>query len=91
MDSARFGVVTLRLIAVGVALASGVGQLLAAMDRTDGPGYSFTSRQQWMVFLTGIAVPLAFAGLLVAASYLLAVYAARLDMDIVLADDNDNA
>lgn len=48
-----------------------------------------STRQLWAVFLSGIAVPLAFAGLLIAASYVLAVYVARLEMDIDSVADND--
>ena len=40
-------------------------------------------------FLVGFATPLAYGGLVFGASCLLAVYAARLDLDIVLSDQDE--
>ncbi|MGD9795507.1 MAG: hypothetical protein AB7V43_18740 [Acidimicrobiia bacterium] len=93
-DSARLGVVILRVISVVVAVATVAGNTLTVLELGSDGGFlsrpGVVGRQQWGYFLTGIAGPLAFAGLILAASFVLAVYAARLDMDIVLAGD-DNA
>jgi len=93
-DSARTGVIALRVIAAVVATAAVIGYALNVMEYTvnDGEdgffgGVSVPDRKQLAVFLAGVSTPLAFAGLLVAASYLLSVYSSRLEMDIVLADE----
>lgn len=72
-----------------------VGQALSALDYVSPQNRDSLfadpepDRNQWAVFLTGISIPLVLVGLLVVASYVLAVYAARLDMDIVIAEQNE--
>jgi hypothetical protein len=99
-QAARTGVVVLRVIAGVVAVASIVGNYLwvTSFDSRGSSGdgllglesISVADRQQVGQFLTGVAAPLAFAGVLVAASYLLAVYAARLDLDVVRSDEDES-
>jgi hypothetical protein len=96
-SSARVGVIMLRVLAVVIAAASVVGELLyvwsfdnassSSLSPVDDPGTP--ARLKWAVFLQGIASPLALAALVLAASFLVAVYAARLDLDIVQADDEE--
>jgi hypothetical protein len=96
-NSARIGVVVLRVLAVVVVVASVVGELLYVWSFDDTGGSSLSpvddpgtpARLKWAVFLQGIASPLAFAGLVLAASFLVSVYAARLDLDIVQSDDDE--
>lgn len=92
-DSARKGVVMLRVVAAVVAASAIVGVGLRVMEPSEpwmpeGDGYRFPDLQQFASFLAAVATPLAFAGMVLAASYLLSVYAARLDMDMVLADED---
>ncbi len=93
--AARRGVVVLRVAAVVVALATVIGTALAVFsDVTDAGNIVFeTSIDRVTVgrFLANIASPLAFAGIVLALSYLLQVAAARLDIDIVLADEDEAA
>jgi hypothetical protein len=96
-NSARVGVVVLRVLAVVIAAAAVVGELLYVTAIDDRGGSSLSpiddpgapAKLKWAIFLQGIASPLAFAGLVLAASFLVAVYAARLDLDIVQADDEE--
>ncbi len=95
-NAARKGVVVLRVIAAVVALAALVGNALTVLEFdnafSDASGWQqggFPDRYQWGQLLGSVAGPWAFAGLIVAASYLLSVYAARLDMDIILADNEE--
>lgn len=85
--SARKGVLVLRIVAAVVATAAVVGDWMIVMD--DNWSDFASGRSQWGQFLSSVSVPVAFAGMVLAASYLLSVYAARLDMDIVLADDEE--
>ena len=88
--SARKGVTVLRVVAAIVALTAVVGQGLNILDSADSfEDLTISDRQLWASFLAGISVPLAFAGLILAASYLLEVYASRLDMDIVIAEQDE--
>jgi hypothetical protein len=72
-----------------------IGTALAVFsDVTDAGNIVFeTSIDRVTVgrFLANIASPLAFAGIVLALSYLLQVAAARLDIDIVLADEDEAA
>ena len=97
-NTARVGAVVLRVVAGVVAVASIVGELLYVLSIDDRATSSSISpiddvgtpaKLKWSVFLQGIASPLAFAGLVLAASFLVAVYAARLDLDIVQSDDEE--
>ena len=89
LQAARRGVIVLRIVAALVVLASTLGNsLIVFRDR-----YSdfATAKDKWAELLSSLAVPCSFAGMVLAASYLLAVYAARLDMDIILADDDEES
>jgi hypothetical protein len=95
-DSAHTGVVVLRVIAAVVAVSAVVGYALSVMEYEredsgfmDGLSLAVPDRQQLAIFFASVSTPLAYAGLIFAASYLLSVYASRLDMDIVLADDDE--
>ena len=93
-DSAHTGVVVLRVLAALVTVAAIAGYALGALDygrrASDGLGGG-RSRQQLEFFLIGVSTPLALTSVIFAASYLVGVYAARLDMDIVLANENEPA
>lgn len=89
-QSARTGVTILQVLAAVVAVAAVVGsglQVWAFGDDTSRYGDSLSGRQAWAIFLSSVATPLAFAGLVLASSFILAVYSSRLEMDIVLADE----
>ncbi|MDO8363773.1 MAG: hypothetical protein Q7V88_12810 [Actinomycetota bacterium] len=94
-QSAQSAVGALRGFAVVAAIVVVVGQALSALDYVSPQNRDSLfadpepDRNQWAVFLTGISIPLVLVGLLVVASYVLAVYAARLDMDIVIAEQNE--
>ena len=93
-DSAKTGVVVLRVTAALVVAASLIGNYLYIFGRDlndgaslDGSSLRFNVGQ----FLGSVATPLAFAGIVFGMSFLLAVYAARLDLDIVLADEQETS
>lgn len=93
-DSAHKGVVVLRVIAAVVTMSAIVGYALSVLEYNRGEfvggmNLRVPNRQQFALFLASVSTPLAFAGLIFAASYLVSVYASRLDMDIVLADEDD--
>ncbi|MEN9647182.1 MAG: hypothetical protein RL238_3851 [Actinomycetota bacterium] len=91
--AARQGVMVLRVAAVVIALAAVIGTALVLFsDVSDAGGAMFETtidRQTVGQFLASIASPLAFAGIVLALSYVLQVAAARLDIDIVLADEDE--
>lgn len=92
-QGARVGVVILRVVAAlaaGFALL-GVALLVFVQDDSGaifGDG-GLTGRQQWGQFLQSVAAPLAFAGIVFGLSYVVEIAAARLDVDIVMADDDE--
>lgn len=95
-ESARHWAVVLRVVAALVALSAVVGRALyvLAIDSNDSSSPLLENqgtplRVKWAVFLEGIARPLALAGLLLASSVVVCVYAARLDLDIVQSDDDE--
>ena len=93
--AARRGVVVLRVAAVVIAAFAVVGTAIVLFsDFSDDGGAVFDTtidRRTVGQFLASIANPLAFAGIVLALSYLLQVAAARLDIDIVLADEDEAA
>lgn len=92
-DGARKGVLLLRVTAALVAIFAIVGGALAYfsdVESTDGMGFGGNLDQQTVgYFLASIASPLAFAGLVLALSYLMQISASRLDIDIVLSDADE--
>lgn len=93
-DHARTGVKLLRAISLLIVGASVIGNYMVIFDRQDEIGDQsgifkslHTNRLSVGEFLTAIAGPCAFAALVFAASLMLSVYASRLDMDIVIADE----
>ena len=98
VNTARTGVVVLRVIAAVVVLAAVIGTGLVTAEfasRAEEPdailGREITpDHVYWAQFLLGIATPIAFAGMIVAASYLLSVYAARLELEIAQTDPGES-
>ena len=90
-DAAKVGVIVTRTVSVIAALAILIGEYLFVFEDENAFFETAPNTQLWAQYLRDVASPLTFAGLLFGASYLLALYAARLDMDIVLADDDDAA
>jgi len=84
-ETARQGAVILRVLAAVVALAGTLGPILYFTDDSlrDSGG-----RLRLGQILQVSALPLAGAGVVFAFSYLVELYASRLDLDIVLADDD---
>jgi hypothetical protein len=91
-ESARRGVLALRLIAAFVAAASVVGTYLYVFALDDASGTfgvsNLTDRYKIGQFLASLATPIAFAGLVFGLSFVVAINGARLDLAIVL-DDAD--
>ncbi|MFZ4718578.1 MAG: hypothetical protein ACOYMR_04090 [Ilumatobacteraceae bacterium] len=92
-DAARVGVVILRVVAAVSAAAAILGLVLLiffqnAADSPLGSG-GLGGRQQWGQFLQSVATPLAFAGIVFGLSYVVQIAAARLDVDIVMADADE--
>ncbi len=90
--AARRGSVILRVIAAVVAIVGVVGAALTyfwndALNGVVSPG-TFDG-QRWGLFLLASANPLAVAGIVLALSFVVDVAAARLDIDIVLADEDE--
>ena len=94
-DSARTGVIVLRVIAAVVVAATVIGNFLITFGRNDDGSSLFddstTDRFTVGQFLGSVATPLAIAGIVFGMSFMLAVAAARLDLDIVLADEQETA
>jgi hypothetical protein len=91
-DGARRGVLFLRVAAAVIACAAVVGSALFIFSDTTSQGVTYAAtfdRQAVGRFLAGVANPLAFAGIVFALSYLVQISAARLDVDIVLADEDE--
>jgi len=97
-NAARKGVKLLRVFAAVVVAIAAAAFWLAVFYEPEQSGngaFGIVSdtrtpdRIQWAQFLSAMVTPVFYAALVVAASYLLAVYAARLDMDIILADDEE--
>ena len=92
-ESARRGVLALRVIAAVVAAATVIGNFLYIFAGDNGGGNfgfsNLTQRFQLGQFLAGVATPLAFAGLVFGLSYLVEINSARLDLDIVLDDTEE--
>jgi hypothetical protein len=95
-QASRKGIATLRAASLAVALFAIVGNAFNALDYSlpTNPDSLFVDphlqRQQWAIFLTGVATPLGLAALLFAASFLLAVHCSRLEMDVVIAEQNES-
>lgn len=92
--AARRGVVVLRVIAVVVALLTILGSALYYFSDSDDGGFlveNSVDRQTIGQFLLSIVVPLSFAAMVLSLSYLVQISAARLDVDIVVADDDQTA
>ena len=91
--AARRGVLVLRVAAIVIAVAAVIGTALVLFsDVSDASGAMFETtidRRTVGQFFASVANPLAFAGIVLALSYLLQVAAARLDIDIVLADEDE--
>ncbi len=89
-ESARRGVLALRVIAAVAAAATLVGNFLYIfVDDNGGGTFGFsnlTQRFRLGQFFASVATPLAFAGLVFGLSYLVEINSARLDLDIVLDD-----
>ena len=84
----------LRVIAAIVVAATVIGNFLISFGRNDDESLfddSTTDRFTVGQFLGSVATPLAIAGIVFGMSFLLAVAAARLDLDIVLADEQETA
>ena len=81
----------LRVAALVLATAEIVGSAILVFDGTSDVGFADRRRTQWATFVTSVAGPLTFVGLLVAASFVLAIYASRLEMDVVIAVQNESA
>ena len=95
-ESALKGVIVLRVAAAIVVLASVAGNYLTLFGRdygVDSDSFKPISRDRLTLglFLGNIAVPLAFAAAVFGMSFILSVYAARLDLDIVLADQQETS
>lgn len=93
-SGARTGVLVLRVTAVAVALFAVIGNAFSyfADQRAQGVTYTITiTRQLFGSFLASIANPLAFAGVVFALSYVVQISAARLDIEIVLNDEDEAA
>lgn len=93
-NGARRGVLILRIAAVVIAVAAVVGTALEAFsDIPSGGAMIRRELDRFTVgqFLAGIANPLAFAGIVFALSYVVQIAAARLDIDIVLADEDETS
>ncbi len=93
-NGARRGVLILRVSAVLIAVAAVVGNALATFSDVQQNDAIFEQDVDPFTvgrFLTGIANPLAFAGIVFALSYLVQIAAARLDIDIVLADEDETS
>ena len=92
-ESARRGVLALRVIAAVVAAATVIGNFLYIFAGDNGGGNfgfsNLTQRFQVGQFLASVATPLAFAGLVFGLSYLVEINSARLDLDIVLDDTEE--
>lgn len=92
-DAAKVGVVILRVVAALCAAAAivGLALLLFFQNADDSPfgSSSLGGRQQWGQFLQSVATPLAFAGIVFGLSYVVQIAAARLDVDIVMADADE--
>lgn len=92
-NTAHVGVRVLRWIAALSAAASVVGTWLYVYGQDDvGTDEIFDLPDRLLLgqFLSNVATPLAFSGLVLGLSFLLAVHAARLDLDIVLADNEES-
>ena len=90
--SARLGVLILRVLAAVVAIAAIVGTGLYTFSDPESSGQVPSTpidRQTIGYFLAGISNPLAFAGVVFALSYLVQIAASRLDIDIVLSDEDE--
>lgn len=91
-NTARKGVVILRVVAAVVAVASIVGNYLYWYTRPEVDGdLGFDTSEPWIFgqLLVSTGSGLAFAGIVFGLSSLLSVYAARLDLDIVLANEQE--
>ena len=83
-ESARQGATILRIVAAITAAVGIIGPVMyftAARDDASG-------RIVWGQILQVTALPIAGAGVVLAFSFLVELYASRLDLDIVLADDD---
>ena len=93
-DTAHAGVRILRGIAVLSAAAAVLGTWLYVYGQEDFDSGDFDFRLPDRVllgqFLSNVATPLASSGLVLGLTFLLAVHAARLDLEIVLADREES-
>ena len=93
-EGARVGVLILRIGAAVTALFTIVGGALSYFsDFTSDEGpypARVIDRQTVGSYLANLASPLAFAGIVLALSYLIQISAARLDIDIVLSDAEES-
>jgi hypothetical protein len=91
--SAKVGVVVLRVISGVSVAATLIGNYLYIFGRNEPDGAAFdtitSDRFTFGQFLASVATPLAFAGIVLALSFVVSIYAARLDLDIVLADEQE--
>lgn len=84
---ARKGAQLLRIAAGVIAIATLVGAWLTTFS--DGSFGDSDTRYKIGAFIGSVVGSLTLAGLLVAASLLVDLYASRLDLDIVLADEDE--
>ena len=102
VGAARNGAMVARVVSIVAAAAALIGSAIAAFwyqESTYNPMTGLDSSEwkfRWTLhgfglFLQYLAAPLAFAAIVFALSYTVEVAAARLDIDIVLADDDDDA
>jgi hypothetical protein len=92
--AARRGVLVLRIIAAVAALAAIIGSALYTFSDANYGGFVqevTIDRRLVGQFLVTAANPLAFAAVVLALSYLIEISAARLDVDVVVADEDQTA
>ena len=92
-EGARRGVLILRVLAAVVAVFAIVGGALSSFSDLNSDDITVErsiDRLTVGYFLAGIANPLAFAGVVLALSYLVKISASRLDLDIVLSDEDES-
>ena len=85
-DAARRGALILRVLS-GVIAA--VGLIGSALYLSSGFVGSYGTRAKAGWFLQQIAVPLGIGGVVLGLSFLVEVYASRLDLDIVASDEDE--
>lgn len=92
-DSARAWSLLLRIVGFLVMAASLIGNYLLIYrgDTTFDGSPDVTTRIKLGEFLTQSSLPVAFGGILLAMSFIVSVYAARLDIDIVRDDEEETA